>query len=237
MTPDNPSSNTQKLPLLAKIRSYVRREGRITPSQLTAIKSLWARYGIEPSDLPLDFDALFNRKAARILEIGFGMGQSLLEMAVRQPEHDFLGIEVHRPGVGSLLAGLAKENVSNVRLLCADAVEVLEQRVPDASVAGINLFFPDPWPKRRHQKRRIVQPPFVDLIARKLVKGGYFHIATDWEDYALHIETIMGQSQCFQPNTTEVTTHIHPLERPLTKFELRGQRLGHAIWDFVFIKI
>src|SRR3569832_1644715 len=183
-------------PVHRRIRSYVRREGRMTKAQQSALARLWPRYVVEP-DTTRDHDALFGRGAPRVLEIGFGMGDSLAAMAAAPPERDYLGIEVHRPGVGSLLARLDERGTHNVRFICGDAVDVLQNHLADAALDTVQLFFPDPWPKKRHHKRRIVQLAFVELLRRKLKPGGIFHAATDWEDYAEHVLTVMASAPGF----------------------------------------
>lgn len=216
------------------IRSFVRREGRMTDAQRRALETLWPKYGLEPGESPLDLDALFGRRAPRLLEIGFGMGDALLEMAERHPENDYLGIEVHRPGVGRLLARLEEKGLRNVRVICADAVEVLRKAIPDASLDAVYLFFPDPWPKKRHHKRRIVQPPFVALLGQKLTHGGILHMATDWEDYAQYMLAVLSAAPGFANTAGPGAFTPRQEERPMTKFERRGERLGHPVWDLVF---
>jgi tRNA (guanine-N7-)-methyltransferase len=208
------------------IRSFVRREGRMTKGQKKAFKELWPKYCLELSQGKIDFAKVFGRDTPLILEIGFGMGQSLLTMAEVHPEQDFIGIEVFRPGVGHLFAELAKQKLTNVRIYCADAIEVLQQCIVDHSLNEILIFFPDPWPKKRHHKRRLIQPEFIALSAKKLKSKGLLHIATDWEDYANHIFNVILQSNLFHQIKTK--------PRPVTKFEQRGQRLGHKIWDICF---
>jgi tRNA (guanine-N7-)-methyltransferase len=219
--------------MLKKIRSFVRREGRMTPGQQKALETLLARYELNPEQKALNPDAFgqqtFGREAPRIIEIGFGMGQSLLEMAQHHPERDYLGIEVHRPGVGALLAGIEKNEVTNIRIASTDAVEILERQIPDNSIDAVHLFFPDPWPKKRHNKRRIVQPIFMQRIWEILKPGGQFWMATDCEDYAQYALSVISSMPGFQIAS--------PTQRPLTKFEQRGQRLGHKIQDLLFIKI
>ncbi len=222
-------------PAPRRIRSFVRRQGRMTKSQHSALDRLWDRYVIVPEDV-LDLDALFGRAAPRVLEIGFGMGDSLAAMALAHPERDYLGIEVHRPGVGRLLSHLEAQGNGNVRVICADAVEVLQRHVPDASFDTVQLFFPDPWPKQRHHKRRIVQSEFVELLRRKLKIGGVFHVATDWEHYAEHVLTVLAQAPGFRNNAGAARYTERPDDRPPTKFEQRGQRLGHAIRDLIFVR-
>ena len=218
-----------------KIRSYVRREGRMTDAQQAALARLSERYVIVPQGV-LDLDALFGRVAPRIMEIGFGMGDALAAMAQARPEWDFLGIEVHRPGVGSLLLKLEKQGLSNVRVICGDAVEVLRNHLNHVSLDAVHLFFPDPWPKTRHHKRRIVQLEFVALLRDKLRRGGRVHFATDWEDYARHMLRVMSAAPAFRNAAGEGCFSPRPAERPLTKFERRGQRLGHGVWDLVFLR-
>ena len=217
------------------VRSYVRREGRLTRSQARALEALWPRWGVEPEGL-LDLDALFGRSAPRTLEIGFGNGESLATMAQAAPEQDFLGIEVHRPGVGHLLLRIEALGLTNVRIICQDAVEVLQRHIADEALDRVLLFFPDPWPKKRHHKRRILQPEFVALVARKLRPGGIFHMATDWEDYARQMLETMEASQQFENTAGPGRFSPRPADRPETKFERRGRGLGHGVWDLVYRK-
>ncbi len=217
-----------------RIRSYVRREGRLTPAQRQALEDLWPRYGVDVGEGALDLDALFGRVAPRVLEIGFGNGENLLHMAAIHPENDFLGIEVHRPGVGHLLQRLDEQSFTNVRVICHDAVEVLQRHLADAAFDKVLLFFPDPWPKKRHHKRRIVQPAFIELLKRKLKSGGVFHVATDWEDYAVHVLNVMTAQPELRNLAADGRNSPRPDYRPETKFERRGQRLGHAIFDLLF---
>jgi tRNA (guanine-N7-)-methyltransferase len=218
------------------IRSFVRREGRMTRGQKRAFDCLWPAYGLNPEKPISNLHDLFGRRAPITLEIGFGMGDSLMEQAKGQPDTDFIGIEVHRPGVGHLLASLAHEGLSNVRVFCADAVEVLHNYIPDQSLKTVQIFFPDPWPKKRHHKRRLIQTNLVELLAQKLKVGGRLHLATDWENYADHIVEVMQQLPQFQNTATEGPYVARPQSRPLTKFEQRGKRLGHSVWDLVFVK-
>lgn len=220
--------------VLRPIRSFVRREGRMTPSQTKAFNTLWEKYGVEFTQQLLDFETLFARSAPCVLEIGFGMGQSLAQQAEQYPEKNYLGIEVHRPGVGALLAAVENKQLTNVRVICADAVEVLKQAVPDASLDLIQIFFPDPWPKRRHQKRRLIQPNFIDLLRRKLKTGGCLHLATDWQDYAEQMLAVMTAASGWENLAGENQYSPRPADRPLTKFEQRGERLGHGVWDLLF---
>jgi len=216
------------------IRSFVRREGRITEAQKRAIDELLPRYGVEPGEAPFDFVALFGRDAPVHLEIGFGNGEALAAMALTHPQNNYLGIEVHRPGVGVLLRRLDAECIPNVRVACTDAREVLEQRIPDASLNAVYVFFPDPWHKQRHHKRRLVQPEFIALLHRKLKPGGTLHIATDWEDYAQQMLAQLSATEGFENTAGQGEYAPRPEARPRTKFERRGQRLGHGVWDLIF---
>ena len=207
-----------------RVRSFVRRAGRVTAGQQRALTELWPRWGLEKPAGMLDLDAIFGRQAPRILEIGFGDGEVLLAMATEQPEADWLGIEVHEPGVGHCLLGLERAGLENVRLIREDAMEVLQDWLAPASLDRVNLFFPDPWPKKRHHKRRIVQSLFLDLVAKRLKSGGLLHLATDWAPYAEHMEELLGQNP-------EFVSLPGPADRPDTKFQRRGERLGHAIRD------
>lgn len=221
---------------LRSIRSYVRRESRITPAQTRALEELWPRYGIPAGDTPLDWPTVFGRQAPVILEIGFGDGATLAMTAAAHPQDNYLGIEVHRPGAGSLLQRLAAAGLSNVRLVLDDANEVLAQRVPDASLDGVHLFFPDPWPKKRHHKRRLVQPEFVVQVARKLKPGGYFHLATDWPDYAAHMTAVLSDTPGLVD--AEGSERFSELtgSRLSTRFEQRGRKLGHEVRDVVYLR-
>lgn len=216
------------------IRSFVQRAGRITRAQERALAELWPRWGIDFAAVALDLDAAFGRRAPRVLEIGIGDGETLLELAGRHPGTDYLGIEVHRPGIGHCLLGIESRGLGNVRLVSHDAVEVLERQLPDASLDEILLYFPDPWPKKRHHKRRIVQPGFVELVARKLKPGGTFRLATDWAPYAGHMIDVLRGSTSFV-NVSPGGDYVpRPEDRPLTKFERRGERLGHEVFDLEF---
>jgi tRNA (guanine-N7-)-methyltransferase len=219
------------------IRSFVRREGRLTDAQQRALNELWPRYGVPPGETPIDFGALFGRDAPVHLEIGFGNGEALAAMADAHPENDYLGIEVHRPGVGALLRRLASDGIANVRVISADAREVLEQRIPDSSLSAVYLFFPDPWHKKRHHKRRLVQTEFVELLRRKLKPGGLLHFATDWEDYARHMLAVLSNAEGFQNTAGQGQFAPRPETRTLTKFERRGRKLGHGVWDLVFRRL
>lgn len=219
------------------IRSFVRREGRLTPGQQKALDQLWPQFGIDDNHDPLELEQLFGRDAPRVLEIGFGNGASLAEMAKNQPEQDFIGIEVHRPGVGQLLKAIQTEELSNVRVACTDAVELLKHRIADQSLDRIQIYFPDPWHKKRHHKRRIIQPHFVNVLADKLKHGGHLHLATDWQDYAEQMLSDVSSNQRFQ-NCSKDSSYIErPDYRPITKFEQRGHRLGHGVWDLLFKRL
>ena len=219
--------------LSRRIRSFVRREGRLTPGQQKALDTLWPKYGLS-IEHELSFAACFGRSAPVTLEIGFGNGASLAEMAANEPDSDFIGIEVHRPGVGHLLRTLEACGLGNVRVFCHDAVEILERNIPDACLHRVLLFFPDPWPKQKHRKRRIVQPAFAALVARKLKSGGHFHLATDWQPYAEHMLEVMESAQDFINCSGNGHYSDRPDYRPVTKFEKRGRKLGHAVWDLVY---
>ncbi len=219
---------------LRKVRSFMRREGRLTEGQRRGLEAQWPNCGIEASSEMLDLDAEFGRSAARILEIGFGMGESLVTMAAAHPENDYLGIEVYRPGVGSLLRQVGEHQLSNVRVINEDAVVVLEQMIPDNSLDRLQLFFPDPWHKKRHHKRRIIQPGFVALIGKKLKGGGVIHMATDWQPYAEHMMAVMSSAPGYKNAIAHGEYAPRPEFRPLTKFEKRGHRLGHGVWDLLF---
>ncbi len=211
-----------------EIKSYVMRAGRMTDGQQRGLDEGWPKFGLLLADGPQDFDSVFGRQAPRTLEIGFGMGQSLLEMAQAA---------VHRPGVGALLNGLLTENISNVRVYSCDALEVLKSCVADASLDRLMLFFPDPWHKSRHHKRRIVQPEFAQLVRSKLKVGGVFHLATDWEQYAEHMLEVLNVAPGLQNLSEDQTWVARPEERPVTKFERRGERLGHGVWDLKFTRV
>jgi tRNA (guanine-N7-)-methyltransferase len=216
------------------IRSFVRREGRITEAQKRALEELLPRYGVAPGEVLLDFVALFGRAAPLHVEIGFGNGEALAAMAGAHPQNNYLGIEVHRPGVGALLRRVEAEGLANVRVACTDAKELLEQRVPDESLSAVYIFFPDPWHKLRHHKRRLIQAEFVALLARKLQPGGLLHLATDWEDYAQHMLAVLAGTAAFENLAEPGAFTPRPKNRTLTRFERRGHRLGHGVRDLVF---
>jgi tRNA (guanine-N7-)-methyltransferase len=218
------------------IRSFVRRTGRLTPSQQRALDDLWPRYGLDYSAGLLDLDSLFQRTAPRVLEIGFGNGETLVQQAAENPDLDFIGIEVHEPGVGHCLLRAHDAGVSNLKLNKHDAIEVLEHQVPIRSLQRINIYFPDPWPKKRHHKRRLLQPSFLVLLHDRLAAGGALHVATDWANYAEHIDEVFASVDLFDCDERREHGGDRPLDRPTTKFEKRGLRHGHRIVDWRFIK-
>ncbi|MGH8033701.1 MAG: tRNA (guanosine(46)-N7)-methyltransferase TrmB [Lysobacterales bacterium] len=219
---------------MRQVRSFVLRGGRLTEGQKRALDEWWPVYGIGPEPAELDLEALFGNRQAVILEIGFGKGESTWQMAREQPEQNFLGVEVHLPGVGHLLLKLAEHGLQNVRIACTDAVLFLRERLADASLAGVRLYFPDPWPKKRHYKRRIVQAGFMDLLARKLAGGGILHMATDWEPYAQHMLEALAANVCFENLSVTGDYCPRPEWRPVTRYEKRGQKLGHPVHDLIF---
>jgi tRNA (guanine-N7-)-methyltransferase len=218
-----------------RIRSFIRRQGRLTQGQQQALDNHWGKYCLDPNT-DVDFTQVFGRNAPLVVEIGFGNGESMAEMAATNPETDYLGVEVHRPGVGHLLMLLDSQGISNVRIYCHDAIEIITHKIADNSLAGVHLFFPDPWPKKKHHKRRIVRPDFVELLVRKLRNGGYFHAATDWENYAQAMLAVLSESSALKNVSATQDYCGRPEYRPLTKFERRGMRLGHGVWDLIFRK-
>ncbi len=216
------------------VRSYVLRAGRATVAQQRALTELWPAYGVEFASQRLDFEQLFGRTAPRMIEIGFGAGEALLAFAGAHPEMDCLGIEVHRPGVGHLLLGAHESGLRNLRVVCHDAVEVLQRLVEPASISLVHIFFPDPWHKKRHHKRRLIQPAFVELLATVIAPGGTLRLATDWEPYAVHMQEVIAASPAFQNTAVGAGFADRSQERPLTRFERRGQRLGHGVWDLEY---
>jgi tRNA (guanine-N7-)-methyltransferase len=224
-TPDPPH-------LRRPIRSFVLRQGRMSNGQTRALETLLPRFGIPYGEALLDLDQVFGRSAPKILEIGFGMGDSTAKIAQANPENDYLGIEVHGPGVGGLLKQIDELRLTNLRVIQHDAVEVLKHMIAPASLDGVHIFFPDPWPKKRHHKRRLIQPELVALLCEKLKPVGYLHAATDWQEYAEHILAVLSA----EPKLANTATDYAPRPdyRPLTKFEQRGIKLGHGVWDVVF---
>jgi tRNA (guanine-N7-)-methyltransferase len=221
-------------PTERRIRSFVTRAGRLSTAQAKAIDTLGPQFCIPYAKAPFDFDQSFGRNAPTILEIGFGMGDTTAKIAAGMPEKNFLGVEVHTPGVGGLLKLIGEQGLNNLRVIQHDAVEVITNMVAPNSLAGVHIFFPDPWHKARHNKRRLIQPPFVSLLASRIAAGGYLHCATDWQDYAEQMLAVLGAEPTMQ-NTAE-NYAPRPAYRPVTKFENRGLRLGHGVWDLVFAK-
>jgi tRNA (guanine-N7-)-methyltransferase len=219
------------------IRSFVTRSGRITDAQQRALLELWPKFGVEMGSSPLDLTMIFGRQAPLTVEIGFGNGTNLIALAAAHPERNYLGIEVHRPGIGRLLLALAHEGLTNVRVLCRDAVEVLEEQLVPKSVDEALILFPDPWPKKRHHKRRLVQASFTQLLADRLALGGVIRIATDWEPYAQEMLATLSAQPCLRNVATDGGFIPRPAERVITRFEQRGERLGHGVWDLAFRRI
>jgi tRNA (guanine-N7-)-methyltransferase len=216
------------------IRSFVLRQGRMSPGQQRAHEELMPRFGAPYAAAALDFTALFGRSAPTFLEIGFGMGETTAAMALAQPQHNFLCVEVHAPGVGSLLKQIEERSLANIRIIQHDAVEVLRDMIAPAALDGAHIFFPDPWPKKRHHKRRLMQPEFAALLAGKLKPGAYVHCATDWQEYALQMLAVL-EAEPSLKNSAEGFA-ARPAYRPLTKFEKRGVDLGHGVWDMILLK-
>ncbi|MCC6915983.1 tRNA (guanosine(46)-N7)-methyltransferase TrmB [Nitrosomonas sp.] len=217
------------------IRSYVLRQGHFSSAQRHAYETLLPRYGILFAENLIDLNQIFGRTSPKILEIGSGMGETTAEIAGQHPEKDFIAIEVHAPGVGSLLDRIEKRGLTNLRIIPHDAKQVLQHMLARESLDGIHIFFPDPWPKARHHKRRLVQPDLVSLLCDRLKPGGYLHVATDWEDYAIHILQVLSSEKQLVNTAADYT--VRPAYRPLTKFEQRGIKLGHTIRDIIFTKI
>jgi tRNA (guanine-N7-)-methyltransferase len=233
-TPDTES--VTDAPVRRGIKSYVLRAGRMTAAQERGLNDVWPKWGLTLADGRQDLEQLFGRQAPCVVEIGFGMGKSLVEQAETHPETDFIGIEVHAPGVGKLLDEADKRGLNNLRVYREDALAVLADCLPEASIDTLQLFFPDPWPKKKHHKRRIVQLPFVELVRSRLQPGGKLHMATDWQAYAEFMAEVMAEAPGFA-NTAPAETAPYvarPGFRPLTKFEQRGERLGHGVWDLIY---
>jgi tRNA (guanine-N7-)-methyltransferase len=214
------------------IRSYVLRQGRMSNAQRRAYAQLFDRYALAYSLHALDFAVAFGRAAPTTLEIGCGMGETTAAIAQAHPHHNYLGVEVHSPGVGSLLKLIEEKQIANLRIIQHDAVDVVEQMIRPQSLAGIHIFFPDPWPKKRHHKRRLIQPRFVQLLASRLIPGGYIHLATDWQDYAELMLDVLAKEPLLENTATGFAPR--PEYRPPTKFEQRGVKLGHQVWDLLF---
>jgi tRNA (guanine-N7-)-methyltransferase len=215
-----------------RIRSFVTRAGRVSTGQRRALDELGPRYVVPYTPHEPDWDTVFGRRAPRVLEIGFGMGASTAEIAAMRPGDDFLGVEVHEPGIGALLKLIGEQNLTNIRIIQHDAVEVLEQMIAPASLDGVHVFFPDPWHKARHHKRRLIQPKFVELLVSRMKPGGYLHCATDWQNYAEQMLEVLNAEPALENTAADYAPR--PDYRPVTKFERRGLRLGHGVWDLVF---
>jgi len=222
-----------------RIKSFALRQGRRTTGQQTALDSFWHLYGIEyDANQLLNFETVFDNSNPTVLEIGFGNGDSLALMAIQNPELNYLGIEVHTPGVAQLLANIEENKITNIRIIRHDAIDVLEKMTPKKSLASLQLYFADPWPKRRHHKRRIVQRHFLELIAQYIKSDGTFHAATDWQDYAKHMMRVLTDSNDLFKNNAGVNNYIErPTARPITKFENRGTNKGHGVWDLIFTRL
>jgi len=218
---------------MRRIRSFVKREGRLTPAQGRALQQLWPVYGVEANQT-INFKKLFGRDCPVVLEIGFGNGDSLATMAAQNPDRCYLGVEVHRPGVGSLLQSIERQGLTNVRVSMADSIELLQQQIEDQSLSAVQIYFPDPWPKARHHKRRLIQSGFVQLLHRKLKPGGTLHLATDWPDYAEHMLAVLEAADGFTNLSGAGEWLPRPEWRPLTKFERRGLNLGHPVHDLLY---
>lgn len=235
---ENPAVHPSESPPHRAVRSFVLREGRLTVAQERAFAELWPTHGLDwVPGTEIDFAQLFGNTRPVVLEIGFGNGDSLAEMAARDPGRNWLGIEVHRPGVGHLLLEIERAAIQNLKVIRHDAVEVLTLGIPQASLDAVQLFFPDPWPKKRHHKRRILSPDLIALLAKRIRPGGIFHAATDWEHYARQmLQTLEEASDRFLNTAGPGCFAPRPAHRPLTKFEQRGERLGHAVRDLVFVR-
>lgn len=221
---------------LRKVRSFVLRTGRLSDYQRDMMNNNWATLGLDYQNTPFDFSAIFGNNNPVVLEIGFGMGKSLVEMAAQNPDRNYIGIEVHTPGVGACIAYAVEKGVKNLRVICHDATEILRDSIADHSLGGLQLYFPDPWQKAKHHKRRIVQVEFVQRVLTKLAQGGFIHMATDWENYAEHMLEVLTQFPQLVNQSPTNDFIPRPDFRPLTKFEARGHKLGHGVWDLYFIK-
>lgn len=221
-------------PHARRIRSFVLRQGRTTPAQARAFDAHWSRYGLSVGDSPRDYGAVFGRSAPLVLEIGFGNGEQLAWSAAHEPKLDFLGVEVHRPGVGRLINALAAQDSNNARVYHHDAVEVIGREIAPSALAQVRIYFPDPWHKKRHNKRRLIQPDFVDLLATRVATGGFLHLATDWADYAEQMLAVLEASPAWRNRAGAGQFSPQPEWRIQTHFEKRGRRLGHCVWDLVY---
>jgi tRNA (guanine-N7-)-methyltransferase len=219
-----------------KIKSYVLRAGRVSSRQQQGLELWLKKYELSTGNSPWDYQQIFGRHAEVIVEIGFGMGSSLLTMAQENPHLDYVGIEVHKAGVGSLVADIHDHKVPNIRIASHDAVEIVQAQLEDSSLAGVQIFFPDPWHKKRHHKRRLIQADFIHMLAKKIKPGGFIHCATDWHEYAEHILEVLSNEPMLVNQNLDGSYVSRPESRPLTKFEQRGERLGHEVWDLIFIK-
>ncbi len=217
-----------------QVRSFVLRGGRLTEGQKRALDELWPLWGIEAGEAPIDLASLFGNERPVIMEIGFGNGDATWQMAQAHPEENYIGVEVHKPGVGHLLLRLEEHGLGNVRIACEDVVDFLSRRIRDATLMGVRIYFPDPWPKKRHHKRRMIQAPFIDLLAAKMSPRGILHLATDWEPYARHMLEVMRDSTVFENLAPGGGAAEKPEWRPRTKYEKRGERLGHGVFDLVY---
>jgi tRNA (guanine-N7-)-methyltransferase len=233
-TSGTPPSDANERVERRTIRSFVLRGGRLTEGQKRALDTLWPDFGIDPGDDVLDLAALFGRTAPLVMEIGFGNGEATWRMAEASPEEDFIAVEVHQPGVGQLLMNLQRNGITNTRVYCGDAVEFLKTRIPNDSLSAVRLFFPDPWPKKRHHKRRIIQQEFCRLVASRMKRGAIFHLATDWQPYAEHMLEVVKDCGRFENLSATGDYCPRPDWRPETKYERRGQRLGHPVHDLMF---
>jgi tRNA (guanine-N7-)-methyltransferase len=241
MTQDASSERVTSEHYLHRIKSFVLRTGRLTPGQAKAIETLGPQFLLPYTAKPIDWEQSFHQASAtarpKILEIGFGMGETTAKIALARPEDDFLAIEVHEPGVGALLKLIGEQGQTNLRLMRHDAVEVVENMIPEGFLDGVHVYFPDPWHKKRHNKRRLIQPKFVELLTSRIKSGGYWHLATDWEEYALQMMEVLSAEPSLENTGTLPSGYAQrPSYRPVTKFENRGLRLGHGVWDLVFRK-
>ena len=228
------TENTQSISHLRGIRSFVLRQGHLSPAQERAVAELLPIYGIPYQEKLIDLQDIFKRNSPKILEIGFGMGVATAQIAGRLPETDFIAVEVHTPGVGNLLKLIKEQELNNIRIIHHDAVEVIDKMIDNNALDGVHIFFPDPWHKKRHNKRRLIQTPFIEKLLPKIKSGGYIHLATDWEEYAQQMLEVLSAESNLSNTARDFAEK--PTYRPETKFEARGKRLGHGVWDLVFVK-